>query len=176
MRISLNCLNETCYSTPQPGPYHHPHHHHPHQFFMQPQQGLWPHVQSHNMVSNLVFWVFFVLLSASVLWVFYHLCPWERWKNEHLGFTVQRWVKITQSWCIIWIEFRYESFKSKFSLIHLAFNFLFDVLKVLVKIIHEYTFEQKKVTRLTFNPGLALITNQSVNNQTLGWVAQFGLR
>ena len=35
---------------------------------------------------------------------------------------------------------------------------------------------KKKVTRLTFNPGLALITNQSVNNQTLGWVAQSGLR
>ena len=106
MRISLNCLNETCYSTPQPGPYHHPHHHHPHQFFMQPQQGLWPHVQSHNMVSNLVLWVFFVLLSASVLWVFYHLCPWKRWENDPLGFTVQSWVKITQSWCIpvIWIQ------------------------------------------------------------------------
>lgn len=35
---------------------------------------------------------------------------------------------------------------------------------------------KKKVTRLKFNPGLALITNQSVKNQALGWVAQSGLR
>ena len=55
-------------------------------------------------------------------------------------------------------ELRYESLKSKFSLIHFAYNLMTGHFKKNRKIIRESVFDKKeKKPRLKFDPGLGLI-------------------
>ena len=66
-------------------------------------------------------------------------------------------------------EFRYESLKSKFSLILFVNNLGLATLKRIEKIVGENAFdEKKKRPRLKFNPGLALISLQTTGPRILG--------
>ena len=63
--------------------------------------------------------------------------------NNNLGGVVQSWVKITQGYSAKF-EFRFESIKTKFSLILSVNRLTLTVLKITEKTIRENAFEQKK--------------------------------
>ena len=77
--------------------------------------------------------------------------------TKSLGQDVKSWVKIIQG-CAKF-EFKYESLKSKFRLIHFVLNLMNGCSKKNREIIQENNLEQKKKKPgLTFNPGLAIIS------------------
>lgn len=77
--------------------------------------------------------------------------------SKSLGQDVKSWVKIIQG-CAKF-EFKYESLKSKFRLIHFVLNLMNGYSKKNREIIQENNLEKKKKKPgLTFNPGLAIIS------------------
>lgn len=95
-------------------------------------------------------WWWTILPVTFQYYYIYFIC------TKRLGQDIQSWVKIIQG-CAKF-EFKYESLKSKFRLIHFVLNLTNGCSKKNREIIQENNLEQKKKKPgLTFNPGLAII-------------------
>ena len=85
---------------------------------------------------------------------------------------VRSWVRVTKGYIIsAKFELRYESLKSKFSLILFAYNLMIGYPKKTRETIPESAFDKKKKKPgLKFNPGLALTGVRTTGSQALNQI------